>query len=718
MRAFLFFITFAVFVALVVWRVDQLMFGDKLAWSEAQSRGQISAIVHALDVEVQSDKDLLTLGFAEIEQAKRDFPSGRPYSRFQMVARLLPPHPKEDKKDWQIVSSFYQAGSASKSWAFPYLTLLLKNIKPTDVKNNSANLYALLDPQRKPFLVLLSRSGANFQAGLLGPEALQGLMDRQKGQLSSVYVVNLQGQALGHTTPEYVGSLLTEDPIVSEVMKSSVGSGFGNFKNLKGEPVQGLYEQVEDTNLYAVITTPLNALMKNRNSERGTLAVMGLGLALIGLGAFVYLDRKSGQDKSLLPKSAVSSSPSLAPLASSARISAEASDTERMKAYTKVASSLSHELKSPLTSILAYVQLAQSNSGDFEKSQDHLSKIETEARSAREIIQKLLIFAGEDKVATQKLGLETVVNRALKQVEGRLFSKGIKLQKNIQSVSQFTMSSDLLIRAFEALLQNSIEAMERAPKKELNVQLSEEDGVILFSLTDTGEGIAPDDLDRIFDPFYTTRSGSQHVGLGLSTALGIFKEAFGSVEVKSEKTKGTTMTVSFRPQVGGESYFPPVQIAEKKNRENSSASIRLELAAPSAPDTPPAPRTPIAPPAVDFLPAPTANKSSLKPTGPKEPTGFEGLLIDHSIEKMIDDVDEDDEIASAPEGMDFAGNEKNENLEVQLPSENPAFELSHGFSSKIDKPRMDKPQLQSKKKSSASRIDDMQVSVRRPGRRS
>src|SRR4051812_20960791 len=68
MRAILFFLTFSVFVVTVVWRVDQMMFGDKLAWAEAQSRAQMSALATALETEVNSLKNLLVLSFAEVEQ--------------------------------------------------------------------------------------------------------------------------------------------------------------------------------------------------------------------------------------------------------------------------------------------------------------------------------------------------------------------------------------------------------------------------------------------------------------------------------------------------------------------------------------------------------------------------------------------------------------------------------------------------------------------------
>src|SRR6476646_5859416 len=104
MRAILFFLTFAVFVATVIWRVDQVMFSDKLAWAEAQSRAQMSAVSHALDRDIENLRNLLLLSYSEVELEKKDFSSNRVYSRFQMMAKLLPPN-KDEKKEWQFISN-------------------------------------------------------------------------------------------------------------------------------------------------------------------------------------------------------------------------------------------------------------------------------------------------------------------------------------------------------------------------------------------------------------------------------------------------------------------------------------------------------------------------------------------------------------------------------------------------------------------------------------
>jgi two-component system NtrC family sensor kinase len=776
MRAILFFMTFAVFVVTVVWRVDQMMFGDKLAWAEAQSRAQMSALATALETEVNSLKNLLVLSFSEVEQGRKDYSSNRPYSQFQMMAKLLPPNLKDDKKDWQVVSSFFKENSTVKNWAPSYITLVLKAIKESDIRSGSANVYSMMDPSRKPYLLLVIRGSGNWYAGLLGTEVFQGMMDRQKGLKSTVFVVNLQGQALGHTTQEYVGSLLTEDPIVAELMKSNVGNGFGTFQNLKGDAVQGLYEQVERSNIYAVITTSISSLSAGRNSVRMQLAIMGLGLGLIGLAAFVFTDRNNKlREASNFPQAPPLMTPAVPALASVASGNLM-TGPEKMKAYTQVASSLSHELKPPLTSILGHAQLAMNQSEGAPL--EHLQRIEKEARSARDIVQKLLIFAGEDKLPSQKIGLETPMNKALKAVEGKILSKGIKLTKNIQSVPQFTMSADLVAKAIENVLVNSIEAMERAPRKELTISLQAEGPQISLSIADTGEGISAPDLNKIFDPFFTTRSGGQHVGLGLSTAMGIFKEAFGEVHVDSEKAKGTTVKIVFNPQEGLLTSSGEIPAAAPMKatpiRNKPAEDVPIAAAATSAKLLPSAPLPSEAQKASVLE---RAERAAFAPPAAKEPTysdpmPMDPLLVDTTIERLIEDdlmdmppiPSKDDftlrnrqtaaeeqtkiEISSAsaelPQAempaMQASAEPQASSMDLDLdfelqvdaalrpndtaaaprpkpsaapapaPAPNVAAKPEKSFSSKIDRPK-----IEIRKKS--SRLDEVQVAVRRPGER-
>lgn len=702
-----FLITFLLFVAAIVWRVDQILFADKLAWSEAQARSQMSALVQAVQSDLKSMRYLLALGGQEPANDNKEFASTKMYSRFQMFAKVTPP--ASGSSDWQWSETFYREKNNVKTWAPTYVGLALKTIKPSEIREGGSYLASILDPQRKPYILLIQNPGkdqSQWYLGLLPASIFQGLLDQQKGQMSSVYLVNQSGQALGHSIAEYIGSMLSEDPVVAEISKNGLASGVGVYYGSRGESIQGLYEQVEGTNLFTVVTTPVQSLLQGRDFIRGQFVLMGLGLALVGLAIFMLLfkDSPPAPMQSHLPANPVPSMPIVIKPGN-----AQAND--RMSAYKQVASSLSHELKSPLTTIIAHLRLVVDHVPAKEK--EHVQLAQRQAEEARSMIQKLLIFTGEDQTPIVLSNLETVVQKALKSVEAKIMSKGIRLNKKISAVPEFTMPSDLLARAIENVLLNSIEAMERAAQKELVIELKSEGSDIILNISDTGEGINAADMGKIFDPFFTTRIGSQHVGLGLSTALGIVRDAYGDIEVQSEKSKGTKVKMIFRPQQNILSSTE--KIAEK------TPDTKSVLSAPAAPAGP-----------VDVL---TLNEN------PEARTilNVSPLLVDNMIEKMLEGADLEDSLSDRKVDNDkvkfpptpneahdlFAmqekvstgavvePDEKTEVLSVEesnamLGMSEPSSSFSSSFSSKIDK-----PQIELKKKN--NKLDQMSVSIRRPG---
>ena len=100
----------------------------------------------------------------------------------------------------------------------------------------------------------------------------------------------------------------------------------------------------------------------------------------------------------------------------------------------------------------------------------------------------------------------------------------------------------LLQQAFMNLLLNAIKAMPDGGG--LGVALGQANGEAWVSISDTGQGIAPGDLNNIFDPFYTTAPAGQGTGLGLSICYSIIKQHFGTITVDSEEGRGSTFTVA------------------------------------------------------------------------------------------------------------------------------------------------------------------------------
>ncbi len=600
----IFFAVFAIFVSAIVWRVDGLMFGDRLNWSEAQARSQMSAIVQSLETETRSLSTLLSLGYTEVEIGKRDYSADRAYGKFEMMAKLLPPNPKTaGDTDWQIASKFYKDKSQVRSWTDSYLPMVLRNIRDGDIKPGASNVYALLDPSRKSYLLVVYHGDGNWYAGLIDSAAFQSTVDRQKGQMSSVFLVNQQGQALGHTVREYVGSLLSEDPIVSDLMRSAVGSGSGIFKNLKGQSVQGFYEQVGFSNLFVVITTPVAMLTESRSVIIFQLLIMGLGLGMLGLAAFVYYyNPEAGQ-----------------------------------KAVRAFATVIKEQARPAVAKAVAEVKAA-------------LPSLKREpAPVAEEISAKVPIAETKktvEKPAGYKSKLEAALMDALTHIQDKLKAENIELVTDLEPVTGFSVSAELMTRALENIFFNAIESMEYAPRKKLSVKLSEKAGKIFLAITDTGVGIDSSVHEKIFEPFYTTKTGS-HVGMGLSLASGIIKGSYGEISLTSAVGRGTQIMLTFSPPEEPLSQFPGI--------------------------------------------TPYAQITS-------------DLLLDSNIERLIDGLDEDsfDSKSSVSKDDEFF-------------HQNLAFEQSALSGPKQFKKVavIDKPSIEFKRK--VSKLDELEVSIRRPG---
>lgn len=674
----LFLVTFCLFMAIVIWRVDSLFYGDKIAWGEAQSRTQMSAINKSLETEMKRLTDVFLLAFPQVSQLGQDYGSEFPFSKFQMLAQIRP-----SASGWKVESKYFLANADAKKWAVPYSELTLKNVKPETVSLGSQAVFAILDPKSKPHLLLVvhtqtaSLQGAGdkqevWYAGVLKSDVFQNILDRQKGQVSSVYVVNALGQAISHTEPEYVGKLLTEDPIVKELMAKETASGSGFFNNLGNARVQGFYEQVNQSNMYVVVSTPVAVLAAQQGTLRWQLIFIGLGLAFLAVGAFVVIYRA---EKELVPVGAATSLPktvSTTPpppatvLQAVAPQAHQANSEDRMRAFKTVASSLSHELWGPLTAILAKTKVLR---GDLSNEMDvnALDRIDMEARGARELVQKLLVFCGEETPSDRVAGLDALLNGAIKKVEGKVINKGIQIEKNISIPG--LRAGEGISRAVEAILLNAVEAMERAATKKLAVSAKSDGHTVTIKIKDSGEGIEPQNLQRVFDPFFTTRGHQQHVGLGLSLAAGLVKECHGEIQMTSERGQGTEVTITF---------------PEKQHATDALTTAVPDFAEEVVPPPPPMAKAKIELPKAEM---------------PQ-------LLVDNTVEKMIDDADEIDS------SVDLQLR-KVENTELELPPPPPAESIATAEQAQDYNSKIDKPKLNIKKREST--LTGIEVDVRRPG---
>ncbi len=293
----IFLLAVAAALTAIYWKVDRDFFADKLLWNEAQSRSQLSALTRSIESELEAFSQVLDLSFPNLQNSKADYGADQAISRFQMVAKV-----SEQNGDLKLEPKYFLEGSSVKSWAPSYAYLALKSNRASIGKSNY--LLTLLDPKRKAWVLFVTTShmSQNQYAALLPADSLQAIVDRQKGQMSTLAILNTQSQVLAHTTSEYIGNLFREDPMAQEFNKSGNASGSGIYVGIQGEKVHGFYEQVEGSNLFVTITTPLHVLMAERGKIKIRFLFMGMGISLIGVAMLMLLGGKEEASSASLPR--------------------------------------------------------------------------------------------------------------------------------------------------------------------------------------------------------------------------------------------------------------------------------------------------------------------------------------------------------------------------------------------------------------------------------
>lgn len=535
----------AVFIGAVLWRTDSFVYGDRMSWVEAQTRAQLGSIHRPLVIELRSLQRLVSTFNVE---------------NFQ-----------KNKINWNALNPYYAAASfaVNGSNLEPQLLLVKENSKAAAwntefVKAAIGNLHArspelkffvkpFQDAQRGRYVALVFLEGSRAYALFGSGEIFQSLIDSQRGSLSSFSIVTKDGLTVGHSIPEYLGTVMRDDPVFKEAQGTGSTHGSNTFKIGAGE-VYGMYETVPQSNLLVISSAPLQETMKGRTGLWWQFLLMGCGLIAVGTAVVLGVIAPTEKRISELESRALTTRP-VSPVDNASAVKEkvtapdpEAVHKEKMQASMKVASALAHEMSGPLASILGYTQsiIAHAPNEDITRSADSIIR---EARAARGVLDKLLGYAGEKNHDKNSLKLEGPLVKALKSMETKFSMKGVKINKNIQDTRPLNLDVDSIIRALNNIFSNAVEAMERMPKKEITINLFEDAQGVHLEIQDIGEGIDPANVEKVFDPFFTTRSFQNHMGLGLSVALGILKQHQAEVSLESQRGQGTKVQILFKPEL-------------------------------------------------------------------------------------------------------------------------------------------------------------------------
>jgi len=216
--------------------------------------------------------------------------------------------------------------------------------------------------------------------------------------------------------------------------------------------------------------------------------------------------------------------------------------SEKMSAVGQLIAGVAHELNNPLTAILGYAQLLEGE-GLEERASDFVRKLFKQAQRTHRVVQNLLSFARQRKPQKQEVDIRKVLDETLALRDYDLKVNNITLEREIEpAISAVTADPHQLEQVFLNIINNAVDALLEAGKGgTLKVCIYAKDGNVYTEFHDSGAGIK--EPNRIFDPFYTTKSVGKGTGLGLSICYGIVKEHGGDITARNRPGGGAIIEV-------------------------------------------------------------------------------------------------------------------------------------------------------------------------------
>jgi PAS domain S-box-containing protein len=216
--------------------------------------------------------------------------------------------------------------------------------------------------------------------------------------------------------------------------------------------------------------------------------------------------------------------------------------SEKMSAVGQLIAGVAHELNNPLTAILGYAQLLESE-GLAERSADFVSKIFKQAQRTHRVVQNLLSFARQRKPKKEQVDVCKVLEETLTLRDYDLKVNEIKVEQEIEpALPAVAVDPHQLEQVFLNIINNGVDAvLEGEHARSLKIRVYADEGSVVAAFQDSGPGIK--EPNRIFDPFYTTKSVGKGTGLGLSICYGIVKEHGGDITARNCAEGGAIIEV-------------------------------------------------------------------------------------------------------------------------------------------------------------------------------
>jgi signal transduction histidine kinase len=440
--------------------------------------------------------------------------------------------------------------------------------------------------------IFLSRSG-EIVAGIIAPILKDGAAPRiivglmilknhtmggieriRIGKTGYAYIVDSAGNIIVHPQKERLLENLSDNPAVSELLTKK--DGIIEFTNKDEVRILAAFARIEETGWGVVVRQPTEESYAVAEQNLFFLGVFFFFSLLAALVLGIYLARKiSGPVTVLLDgvkqvaagdlgiKIAVDTGDEIGQLALAfndmtgklklhmqeidkahsevLKTQKQLLQSEKMAAIGQLAAGLAHEIYNPLNVISGFTEVLIKQGNYTEAGRKHLEEIFRETGRCQNLIAELLRFAKPKKSGRALSDLGVMLGETVSLVQAQARTQGIAVSVDVpESLPAVLADKDQMKQVFLNLLLNACQAMPSGG--DLSVRAYILNGSLAVDIRDTGGGIKAQDIQNIFNPFFTTKADG--TGLGLALSFAVMESHGGAINVKSEEGKGALFTIT------------------------------------------------------------------------------------------------------------------------------------------------------------------------------
>ncbi len=225
------------------------------------------------------------------------------------------------------------------------------------------------------------------------------------------------------------------------------------------------------------------------------------------------------------------------------RLEATLVQSEKLSAVGQLAAGVAHEISNPLSAIIANAQLLQHELPADDDKQELADMILRAGERAAQVVRNLLDLIRKERYEFVPTNVNETIEDALALVQHEFVSRSVTLTRRLApAMPPIQGSSNHLQGIWLNIVMNALDAIE-AGGGEVCVKSLRQGNEIHVVITDTGKGMAPEQLNKIFEPFYTTKAPGRGTGLGLSVVQRVIKQHGGYIQVHSQPSVGTEFLI-------------------------------------------------------------------------------------------------------------------------------------------------------------------------------